>query len=238
MRIWLDPDKLDNFGADAARRRRGDPGAERAGLRRPDRRPARACRASSSTPPSSARPVCRRPSEFRDILAARESRRLAAAPRRRRARRARRRELRPRHQVQRQAGRRHGRSGSRPAPTRSTPSTRSRRRSTALRRSFRPASKPCIPLDTTPFVRMSIEEVVQDAGRGDRARVPRDVPVPAEPARDADPDHRGAGRAARHVRRAGGVRLLDQHAHHVRHGARRSACWSTTRSSWSRTSSA
>ena len=34
---------------------------------------------------------------------------------------------------------------------------------------------------------------------------------PPEPARHADPHHRGAGGAARHLRRDGGVRLLDQH---------------------------
>ncbi len=44
----------------------------------------------------------------------------------------------------------------------------------------RPASKAVYPFDTTPFVRISIEEVVQDAARGDRAGLPRDVPVPAE----------------------------------------------------------
>ena len=42
----------------------------------------------------------------------------------------------------------------------------------------------------------------QDAGRGDRAGVPGDVPVPAEPARHADSDHRRAGGAAGHLRRA------------------------------------
>ena len=41
----------------------------------------------------------------------------------------------------------------------------------------------------------------EDADRGDRPRRHRDVRVPAELARDADPDDRGAGRAARHVRR-------------------------------------
>ena len=41
----------------------------------------------------------------------------------------------------------------------------------------------------------------EDAGRGDGAGVPGRVPVPAELARDADPDRRGAGVADRHVRR-------------------------------------
>ena len=47
----------------------------------------------------------------------------------------------------------------------------------------------------------------QDAARRYRARVPRDVPVPAEPAGDDHPDDRGAGRAARHVRDHGRRRL-------------------------------
>ena len=42
----------------------------------------------------------------------------------------------------------------------------------------------------------------QDAARGVRAGLPGDVPVPAEPARHADPGDRGAGGAARHLRRA------------------------------------
>ncbi len=60
----------------------------------------------------------------------------------------------------------------------------------------------------------------QDADRGHRAGVPRDVPVPAEPARDDHPDDRGAGRAARYVRDHGPRRFLDQHAVDVRPRAR------------------
>ena len=59
----------------------------------------------------------------------------------------------------------------------------------------------------------------QDAGRSDGAGVPGGVHVPAELARDADPDHRGAGVADRHLRRAAAAGLFDQHAHAVRHGA-------------------
>ncbi len=72
------------------------------------------------------------------------------------------------------------------------------------------------PYDTTPFVRVSIEGSREDAVRGHRAGVPGDVSVPAELARHADPHDRRAGRVARHVRRAGGLRLFDQHADHVR----------------------
>ena len=57
------------------------------------------------------------------------------------------------------------------------------------------------------------------ARRGDDPRVPGRVPLPAELARDDHPARRGAGLAARRVRRAAGPGLLDQHADAVRHGA-------------------
>jgi multidrug efflux pump len=59
----------------------------------------------------------------------------------------------------------------------------------------------------------------QDADRSDRARLHRDVRVPAEPARHTDPDARRSDRSSRHLRHSVGVRLFDQHADHVRHGA-------------------
>ena len=127
-----------------------------------------------------------------------------------------------------------------------TPSTRattaSRRRASAS--SSRPARTRC---DTANAVRAKVDELSaylpaglkvdlsvrhdalrahldqgsgEDADRSHRARLPRDVSVPAEPARHADPDDRRAGRAARHVRRHGGRRLLDQHADDVRPRAR------------------
>ena len=49
-------------------------------------------------------------------------------------------------------------------------------------------------------VRQGLDEAGrQDPVRSDGARLPRDVPVPAELARDADPDDRHARRAARHA---------------------------------------
>ncbi len=71
------------------------------------------------------------------------------------------RKLHPRHQVQRQARgrRRHPPRGR--ARTRSTPSRASTRRSIASRHSSRAASRCVYPLDTTPFVRTSIKEVVK-----------------------------------------------------------------------------
>ena len=59
----------------------------------------------------------------------------------------------------------------------------------------------------------------QDALHRHRAGLPRHVPLPAEPARHLHPDHRHSGRAPRHLRRALALRLLDQRADHVRHGA-------------------
>ncbi len=61
---------------------------------------------------------------------------------------------------------------------------------------------------------------LQDARRGGLPGLPRDVPLPRQLPRDADPDDRRAGRAPGHLRRALGPRLLDQHAHDVRHGPR------------------
>ena len=68
MRIWLDPDKLNNFGLTSRRRHRGDQGAERAGVGRSDRRPAGGAGPSRSRPRSSARPGCRRPRSSAHIL--------------------------------------------------------------------------------------------------------------------------------------------------------------------------
>ena len=58
------------------------------------------------------------------------------------------------------------------------------------------------PFDTTRFVQASIHEVIITLLDGGGAGAAGRVRVPAELARDADPDHRGAGVADRHVRRA------------------------------------
>ncbi len=100
------PGQAQQLRAHERRHHRGDQGAERASVGRTNRRPARGAgpgdhgRDHRPDPPVDARGV---PPDPR----ARESRRLAAEARRRRARRDQLRELRARHQVQRQARRRH-----------------------------------------------------------------------------------------------------------------------------------
>ncbi len=59
----------------------------------------------------------------------------------------------------------------------------------------------------------------QDPLRGHPAGVPGHVAVHGEHPGHPDPDHRGAGGAPGDLRRAGVLRLLHQHADHVRHGA-------------------
>jgi multidrug efflux pump len=95
-------------------------------------------------------------------------------------------------------------SSSRPARTRSRPRRPCARRSTSSHRSSRTAWSSSIR--TTRRRSCAVDRGSgQDAARRHRAGVPRDVPVPAEPARDDDPDHRRAGGAARHVRDHGAV---------------------------------
>ena len=65
----------------------------------------------------------------------------------------------------------------------------------------RRASISTMPYDTTKFVRVSIMEVLKTLGEAMALVFARRVPVPAELARDADPDAGRAGVADRHVRR-------------------------------------
>ena len=76
------------------------------------------------------------------------------------------------------------------------------------------------PLDTSTFVRLSIEEVVKTLVEA-IALVFLVMYVFLQNIRATFiPTIVGAGRTARHVRRACCVRFLDQRAEHVRHGAR------------------
>ncbi len=65
------------------------------------------------------------------------------------------------------------------------------------------------PKDSTEFIKISVEDVIQTLFRSDYPRRLRDVPVPAELPRDAHSGGSGAGGAAWHLRGAGPVRLLD-----------------------------
>ncbi len=75
------------------------------------------------------------------------------------------------------------------------------------------------PYDTTPFVKISIHEVVKTLVEA-IILVFGHVSVPAELPRHPDPHHRGTGGPVRHLRGAGGVWLLDKHPDDVRDGAR------------------
>ena len=219
MRIWLDPDKLHNYGltpADVVAAIQAQNAQVSAGqLGGLPAVPGQQLNATitAQTPAADAGAVRRHP-------AARQHRRLAGAAQRRRARRARR--ARATTSTRATTASRRPASAIQLATGANALDTADAVRAThrpSCRRSSRRASKSVYPL-RHDAVRAHLDRGSgEDAARGDRAGVPRDVPVPAELARHADPDDRGAGRAARHVRRAGGVRLLDQHADDVRHGA-------------------
>ena len=72
-----------------------------------------------------------------------------------------------------------------------------------LKSLFPPGVHAVTAFDTTPFVSLSIEAVVTTLVEAIVARVRRHVRLPAERSRDADHHAHGAGRTARHVRRAG-----------------------------------
>ncbi len=110
-------------------------------------------------------------------------------------------------------------SSSTPTPTRWRPPRRSSSACSELKQYWPHGYNYHIAYSTTPFVTTSIEEVVNTLIEAVRAGGGGDVPVPAELARHADPDHRRAGGADGHLRRAGRVRLFDQHPDHVRDGA-------------------
>ncbi len=77
-----------------------------------------------------------------------------------------------------------------------------------------------VPYDSTDFILDLDPRSGEDADRGDDPGVHRDAGVSAEPARHADSDARRAGGADGRVHRHVCVRLHDQSAHAVWHGAR------------------
>ncbi len=76
------------------------------------------------------------------------------------------------------------------------------------------------PYDTTPFVKISIHEVVKTLVEAIILVFPGYVSVPAELPRDVDSDHCRTGGIARDLCRPCRLWLLDKHANNVRDGAR------------------
>ena len=136
------------------------------------------------------------PEEFGAIRLKTARRRLGRASARRRPGRARRREIWLQLEIQRPSGGGRGRSASRRAPTRSRRIGEVKAKIGEISKQFPSDVKVIYPWDTTPFVKVSLRAGRRDPVRGDGARLPGDVPVPAEHPRDLDPDHRHPGRAA------------------------------------------
>ncbi len=161
MRIWLDPRQAERVPPDPGRRGRRAPGPERAGLGRPVRRHARRRRGSSSTRRSPRSPCSRRPEQFDAIVL-----RTDADGSTVRLRDVARSEIGTENYdmlvaLQGQAGRRAGDPaggrGQRPGDGRRGQG----QDGGAVAASSRPGMKVIYPFDTTPFVRVSIEEVVK-----------------------------------------------------------------------------
>lgn len=96
---------------------------------------------------------------------------------------------------------------------------------------FPPGVKVVYPFDTTPFVRVAINEVVRTLIEDHLPRLPRHVSLLREFPGHDHPDDRRPGRHPRDVRGPRPLRLLDQHADDVRHGPGDPGSSSTTRSS-------
>ena len=184
-----------------------------------DRRPADAARRRCSTPPSPRSRGCRRPSSSREIiLKTQPTARPCGSPTSPGSSWARR--ATPRSAGSTVTRARASRCCSRRAPTRWRPPNWSRRRSRASPRRFPPRLQDRLRQRHDRLHQAVDRGGREDADRGDHPRRHRHVRLPAELARDADPDDRGAGGAARHLRRVLPRRLLDQHADAVRAGPR------------------
>ena len=200
----LGRDPRDQRAERAVRRRQGRPAADR-------QRPGTRLHGHDAGP-------ARRSQAVREHHRARQPRRLDDPPARSRARRARQQGLRVQGHLQRaeRDARRHlPATGRQRARDRQQRQEDGRRIEAALPRRLRlrdPVRHHALRRGLDPRGR-------QDAARGHGARHRGGVHLPAELARDADPDHRGAGVADRHLRRPAGLWLLDQHPDLVRHGA-------------------
>ena len=220
MRLWLDPAKLAAPQHHRRRRRQRAARAERAGRRRRARRCAGARR--PDVPDQRARdgPAHRGDASSRTSSSRPASDGALVRVQRRRPRRARRRDLLVEPALRRPRSRRasafsccrsanalevfQGVMAEMDAPRAELPA-RARMAARVRQRRRRPRVD---------------HRGAEDAGRGDRPRHPRDVPVPAELAQHDHPGDHDSGLAHRHVRVHQAVRLLDQHADALRHRAR------------------
>lgn len=85
---------------------------------------------------------------------------------------------------------------------------------------FPQGMKVVYPYDTTPFVTISIHEVVKTLFEAIVLVFPGDVPVPAKHPRHAHSNHRRSRRTVGNLCRTGSIWLLDKHPDDVRDGAR------------------
>ena len=218
MRIWLKPDRLSQLKLHDRRGGAGDHRAERPVRRRQDR-PDADRRAAGARLHDQHEGPAGRGRRVREHRRALEPRRLEPAAEGHRARRARLEGLRvhrPRERARGDARRRLPPAGGE-RPRGRPPRERNGRGACG------PLSRRAHPVGRLRHdaVRQGVDPRGGDnARRGDAARLPRRLSLPAKLPRDADPSPGGPGLAHRDVRRAPLARLLDQHADPLRHGAR------------------
>ena len=239
MRIWLDPFKLQQLRPDAERRRAARSQAQNTQVSAGQIGGQPAVQGQQLNATVTAQSRLQTPEQFRNIVLKTEPDGATVQSGRRGARGTGRAKLRRRQPLSTASPAAGIAIQLAPGANALTTADAVKARVEQLAPTFPPGVEACpIPSTPRPSSASRSSEVDQDADRGHRAGRPGDVRVPAELARDADPDDRRARRAARHLRRAGRRRLFDQHADHVRAWCWPSACWSTTPSWWSRTSSA
>ncbi len=88
-----------------------------------------------------------------------------------------------------------------------------------LSRYFPPGMKVVYPYETTPFVKVAIDDVVRTLFEAIVLVFLVMYLFMGNMRATLIPDHRGAGGPPGHLRRSGAVRVLHQHADDVRHGA-------------------
>ena len=235
MRAWVRTDRLTGLGLttgdviNAIQAQNVQAAVGRVGARPICRRPAAAAQHPDSGPAELGRRV-------REHRRAHESRRIGAAPARRRAGGIGRRQSRSRDAIERRTGvgggdlPDAGRQRDRHAEgRRATGSASCRSASPRIWPGRSPTTRPASSRDT-------IEEVKKTLVEAFILVVHRGLSVPRQRPRDADPDAGGAGQPDRHVHRAQGRSAIRQTRSRCWPWCSPSASWSTTPSSWSRTS--